>query len=278
MSYFKEDFKTVLNEELVSYIIPILSKTILKDIEDSLNSLTFESNFIREIIIVFDGFDSFNLDFEIPNEFQKKIVFLYSYYNKGPGLSRNLGAIFSKSSILFFLDAGDKSSKNRVQIQLKELVKSDVSFGDIREINYLGSTRIRKGSINSKLAKLKIPFRTPFNNVTLAIKKDSFLNIGGYPNLRTAEDWLLMGKILKKNLIVSCSNVILVNVYIGKSFLNRRQGENIFKDIHFCLNELYRMQLFNKKFLYVSLLIQYLTRKIIPKKLLSFIYFLLRDY
>lgn len=278
MSYFSENFKKVLDEELVSYIIPIWSKTKIEDIEKSINSLTIESQLIKEIIIVYDGFDSFDHDYAIPNLLREKIVYLYSHKNKGPGISRNIGAIFAKSSFLFFLDAGDTSSKNRIQLQLKELLNSDVSFGNIREINHLGKTRIRKGSINSKEAKIKLAFRTPFNNVTLAIKKDLFLNIGGYPNLRTAEDWLLMGKILKKDFIISCLNVILVNVFIGEGFLSRRQGTKIFNDIKFCLNELYKMKLFNKKIYYSSLSIQFFTRKILPKKLLSLIYVLLRFY
>ena len=56
----------------------------------------------------------------------------------------------------------------------------------------------------------------------MAIKKDSFLELGGYANLRVGEDWVLMGKIIKKGLKISCIDSELVNVFIGQNFLQRR--------------------------------------------------------
>ena len=266
-----------MNEKLISYIIPIWSKTTKEELEDSINSLKKEHKLIGEIIIVFDGYESFKNSFSIPKILSKKLIFLYSYFNKGPGSARNLGALFAKNEYLFFLDAGDKSVHNRIKLQLRELYKSDVSFGYIKEYNNSSQVRIRKGCKNSKEAIKNIAFRTPFNNVSLAIKKKVFSNIGGYPNLRSAEDWVLMGKILKNNLKVSCLKIVLVDVNIGNDFIKRRKGWVIFRDIKYCLIELHKMRLFNKFLLFTSITIQYFTRNFIPVKFLKIIYVMLRS-
>lgn len=267
-----------MNDNLVSYIIPIWSRTTKEEIEDSINSLKKEHKLIGEIIIVFDGYESFNKSFSIPKILSEKLIFLYSYINKGPGLSRNLGALFAKNEYLFFLDAGDKSVQNRITLQLEELYKSDACFGYIKEYNNSRQVRIRKGCKNSKEARKTIAFRTPFNNVTLAIKKKAFSNIGGYPNLRSAEDWVLIGKILKTNLKISCLQLVLVNVNIGHDFIKRRKGGVIFRDIKYCLVELHKMGLFNKFLFFISTTIQYLTRNFIPIKFLKIIYVILRSH
>ena len=39
----------------------------------------------------------------------------------GPGIARNIGAIFSKSENLLFLDAGDICINNRINLQINAL-------------------------------------------------------------------------------------------------------------------------------------------------------------
>ena len=277
MAYFKKNNKKSLEYEKVSYILPIWSKSLIKHIDKSLSSLIVENKLIREIIIVFDGQDCFQKNFHIPKVFINKIIFVYCSKNRGPGIARNKGSLFAKSRYLFFLDAGDISSSNRVAQQIKYLKKYDVSFGSIKELLPNGAIRIKRSSSNIKIAKKIIPYRSPFNNVTMAIKKDLFLKIGGYADLRAAEDWVLMAKIIKNNLKINSSNNILVNVLTGTSFLDRRSGYLIYKDLKKCLKEIYFMKLMNKFEYIFSLFCQFFTRIIIPRKFLSFIYNFLRE-
>ena len=71
----------------------------------------------------------------------------------------------------------------------------------------------------------------------MAIKRKKFLELNGYPSLRTAEDWLFMGKVIQNNLNISFEDKILVEVAKDKSFLSRRRGINVYKDINFCINQ-----------------------------------------
>ncbi len=206
----------------------------------------------------------------------KKLKFIYCGINNGPGIARNKGVIFSKSKYILFLDCGDQSIPNRAKIQIESLKKNDVSFGNIREISPSGKESIRKGSSSLLRAKRLIGFRNPFNNVTMAIKKKSFLELGGYAHLRVAEDWVLMGKILKKELKISLLDVELVKVFTGQDFIIRRHGKRYFKEISKCLAILLELKLINKLIYYISFSILFITRSFLPKKILSLIYRLLR--
>ena len=48
-----------MESKLVSYIIPIWEKSSVEELESSINSLIPEDPLIQEILIVFDGYESF---------------------------------------------------------------------------------------------------------------------------------------------------------------------------------------------------------------------------
>ena len=257
--------------------MPIWEKSTSEEIESSLQSLIAEDYLLREILIVFDGYKSFKKEFKIPLILKNKIRYIYCGINRGPGVSRNKGALFTKSKYLFFLDCGDQSAPNRAQLQLKSLLKSDVSFGNINEIFPSGQERIKRGATSFKNAKKIIALRNPFNNVTMAINKQSFFDVGGYENLRVGEDWVLVGKIIKNKLKISCLDLELVKVFVGHNFLKRRYGLKYIKEINKCLKYLFKLKLMNKFTYLISLSCQYFMRRIIPIRILSIVYKLLRE-
>ena len=111
----------------------------------------------------------------------------------------------------------------------------------------------------------------------MAIKKNSFLEVGGYADLRVAEDWVLVGKILKKELKISFLDIELVKVFTGKDFISRRYGKKYFKDIRKCLKILMQLKLINRLNYLISFSILFLTRSFLPKSFLSIIYKILRN-
>ena len=111
----------------------------------------------------------------------------------------------------------------------------------------------------------------------MAIKKDKFLKVGGFGDLRIAEDWLLMGKILKNDMKIANIDSTLVDVHLGEDFIKRRTGDYFYKNTKKCLLYLYKLNLFNNYALFFSLILQFILRKLIPIKVISLIYKILRD-
>ena len=95
-----------MEKKLVTYILPLWEKTNSIELENSLRSLLPEYHLIEDILLVYDGYNSFGLHFRVPELIENKLTRIYCPINKGPGLARNTGALYAKTEFIFFLDAG----------------------------------------------------------------------------------------------------------------------------------------------------------------------------
>lgn len=253
-------------------IIPYWEGSSSDDLNNSLNSLKSEISLINKLIIVFDGKNSF---FKIniqDDSIEDKILFVYLRKNHGAGTARNIGAIFSDAENLLFLDSGDMCIKNRIKLQIQALNNSYVSVGAIKEVNYLGLSRIKFSSKNLAIAKKILPYKNPFNNVTIAIKRKFFNSIGGYGDTRIGEDWILSGKILKETKNIDFVDKVYVLVNIGDDFLKRRSGAKVYEEIKKSLERLYSLKIINLQELLISKAIQKVSRLYLSKYFLYLIY------
>ena len=257
-------------------IIPFWEGSSSEELNNSIKSLKSEISLINHLIIVFDGENSFfKIDIEDKDILDKSIL-VYKKHNEGPGTARNIGAIFSDAENLLFLDAGDMFIKNRIEKQNKVLKKNYVSVGAIKEINSLGMSRVKFSSKNIKLARKVLPYKNPFNNVSIAIKRNFFNSIGGYGDTRIGEDWILTGKILKQTDKICFEEKIYVLVNIKENFLERRSGAKVYLEIKKSLEKLYKLKIINLQELIISKTIQKISRVYLSKYFLALIYQLSR--
>ena len=63
------------------------------------------------------------------------------------------------------------SIKNRILTQNKALNNNYVSVGAIKEINSLGISRVKFSIKNIIIARKLLPYKNPFNNVSIGIKR-----------------------------------------------------------------------------------------------------------
>ena len=164
------------------------------------------------------------------------------------------------------------STKNRIKHQIKSLNNSFVSVGAIKEVNHLGISRIKYSSKNLAIAKKTLPYKNPFNNVSIAIKRKLFNSIGGYGDTRIGEDWILSGKILKETNNIYFEDKVYVLVNIGEDFLERRSGAKVYKEIKKSLGILYDLKIINLHEFLISKAIQKVSRVYLPKYFLNMIY------
>lgn len=253
-------------------VIPIWERTSSKEINDSLNSLKKEIDLITKVIIICDGENSFFKNLKEYKKINEKILIIYIKKNVGPGIARNIGATFSKSENLLFLDAGDICINNRVNFQIKALKKNYVSVGAINEKNSIGVNRLKFSCKSYSLARSFLPYKNPFNNVTIGIKRKFFNAIGGYGEARVGEDWVLSGKIIKETVKVDIKDKILVSVNIKKDFISRREGRVVYGEIKKSLEKLYSLGIIKLHELMISKAIQKVSRIYLSKIFLKLIY------
>ena len=265
-----------MNSNSTDIVIPLWEGTLEEEINISISSLNKEIELINNVIIVCDGEKSFFKKLKENKAINNKILIIYIKKNMGPGIARNIGSVFSKADNLLFLDAGDISMKNRIGSQINALKNNYVSIGAINEKNSVGINRLKLPCKNFNRAKSFLPYKNPFNNVTIGIKRNFFNSIGGYGETRVGEDWILSGKVLKQTDKINISDKVFVLVNLKENFIQRRRGVKVYSEIKKSLENLYNLEIINLYEMIISKIIQKIFRVYLSKFLLPLIYKLTR--
>ena len=256
----------------LTFIIPIWEKTSLEELDISLKSLSNDASLIDEILIIFDGVEPSKIENLFGFNIEKKIRYIYIGKNSGPGNARNIGVLFSNNENIFLLDVGDQNKPNRIKLQLSDLKKYGVSYGQIEYI--YGSKKYASKFFKLAIAKKLLPFRNPYPNGTLAVKKKLFIKLGGFPNIRTAEDWVFVGKLFNNLDYIPFSKEIFITADVSSasgSMISRRHGPKILGRIIRAHYLMFSMNLYNRFIFPVAIFYQIILR-LIPYRIFKLIY------
>ena len=117
---------------LVSVIIPYFKKkNFIKKTINSIKNQTYKN---LEIIIIYDDEDQSDLKFikKLKNA-DDRIKIIVNKKSFGAGRSRNIGINMSKGKFIAFLDADDLWKKNKIELQLKYMIRNNL---EISHTNY----------------------------------------------------------------------------------------------------------------------------------------------
>lgn len=154
--------------------------------------------------------------------------------NMGHGYARNLGLQKSSHDYVAIMDSDDICLKNRFELQLQFL-------RDNRDISVLGGI-IKEfwDETDTKFSKRKLPetdleikkymkYRCPFNQMSVMMKKDHVLNVGGYKDWFCNEDYYLWIRMALNNYKFHNLQETLVKVRADENYFKRRGGLKYFK-------------------------------------------------
>ncbi len=183
-----------------SIIIPYYKKK--KFIKRTLISILKQSYKNFEIIIIYDDEDKTDLNL-IKNlkKLDKRIKVYINKKNIGAGLSRNIGIKKAKGYYICFLDADDLWRKNKLNDQIKFMIKKNYSIThtsyDIIDMNanLIGSRKAKTYKSQKKLLR-----SCDIGLSTVVIKKDIFSKNLKFAKIKTKEDFVLWLKILGRGI------------------------------------------------------------------------------
>ncbi|BFG70362.1 glycosyltransferase [Sediminibacterium sp. KACHI17] len=234
-----------MTEYKFSVIVPVHYTITAAQLKASLDSVMLNQSMLpSEVVVVIDGTIDNYLSIFLRDYLSKSpistMILNTGPVSKGPGVTRNFGVKHASYPIIAFMDSDDVSLPNRFEQQIPIIHNQnyDLVGGQIEELDELLKNRIslRTVPLNDEDIKKEFKKRNPINNVTVAIKKEAFLQVGGYPDLYFGEDYVLWVKMAEKKYRFLNLNTILVNVRTGDSFLNRRFGRDYFKkNIYLCM-------------------------------------------
>ena len=203
--------------------------------------------------------------------------------NVGLGSALNRGFKFVNEDIVLRMDSDDISRINRVENTINFFKNNpDIAIygsyiSEFKET--LGDfCRVRKVPLNTKKIMDKLKFSSPFNHVSVAFNFKLLPSDPYKTNYNRIEDYATWYNLLVKyKLAAYNSSDILVDVKLGKDFINRRKGFKLFKSWYNFYNKLYQDNYISRLIFYRNIIIRYIQFNFLPERLLSILYFLSRS-
>lgn len=217
-----------------SVVMPVYYEENPLFFDEALKSIINQTLMPNEIVIVKDGKLTEELDLVINNNCKtyQQLIKVISLDHVGKGYARNEGIKNCSYDYIALMDSDDISSPDRFKKQIdyiKQHPEIDVLGGQYTEF---------ENEPNNIIAKKVMPieqediynfgkWRSPMNNVTLILKKDKILEVGGFNNFYIGEDYHLYIKMLTRGMQFHNLDDVLVNVRAGKRMYKKRVGLKI---------------------------------------------------
>jgi glycosyltransferase involved in cell wall biosynthesis len=186
---------------LVSFIIACYNETT-EQLRESIDSALKQTYGNIEIIVVLDKPDNTELRSLITQyaDCHDNITPVFNDVNMGPALVKNVGAKNAKGEYLAILDGDDISFPERIEKEFDVLIEEnlDLTATNVVPINEAG----KRGAPQKHREITEINFRktflhsNPINHSTVFMRTSLFRRLGGYRNIRGAEDYDLWARFL----------------------------------------------------------------------------------
>ncbi len=146
--------------------------------------------------------------------------------NRGLACALNHGLKKIRESIVFRADADDINLPHRFATQLSLLAQGyDVVGSAIREVDDQGQVQaVRALPCNHADIVRFMPYRCPFNHMTVAFRTELALRCGGYPEIQRMEDYPFWASLLRAGARTANSPDVLVEASAGSDLYQRRGG------------------------------------------------------
>ena len=265
------------------FLISVYINDNLEDFKLAIDSCINQTVLANRIIIVLDGAVKENISSycDILNSLPN-IEIVVCKNNVGLGAALNMGLKFVEEDIVIRMDSDDLSRSNRVEKIIeffKENPDVDIVGSYISEFNEtLGDiSKIREVPLDSKSILNQLKFSSPFNHVSVAFKFNRLPSNPYETFYYRLEDYPTWYKLLVKHQL-KCANIdnVLVDVKLGKHFLDKRKGLKLYKSWLMVYSMMYNDKYINFLVFLKNNAIRFIQFNLLPKKILMLLYNLSR--
>lgn len=196
-------------------------------IEQAIQSILTQTYKNFEFIIICDNPNNLPVINYVKALDDNRIIFLENETNKGLVYSLNIGIKYSRGEYIIRMDSDDISYKERIEKQLNylesnkniDLLGTEVDIID--ENNNILNTKIINRSKKPKNLKKISKYGNIFIHPSLIIRKTALEEIGFYRDVKYAEDYDLILRMINKNMGLAIMNEKLLKYRIRKEGISR---------------------------------------------------------
>ncbi len=220
-----------------SLLISIYIKNTAEELDRCFDSIKIQEFMPDEIILIIDG----PIESQVLKNIKKwsKILPLKFYElrsNMGLANALNYGMKLCSNDWVFRMDIDDVCAKDRFKKQIKVISSNpdiDILGGNIKcfqSFPNLFSGRIVPNTFDE--IKKFMKYRNPVNHPSVFFNRNKILDIGGYPNARLGQDYLLWINAVKSGLTIQNIEDDLVYMQVDKKSYSRRGLKNLRYDAY----------------------------------------------
>jgi glycosyltransferase involved in cell wall biosynthesis len=228
-----------MEEKKYSVLLPVYHKDNPEWLKTAIDSMVCQTLPPEEIVIAVDGPIGGELE-EVIQKYEKNNA-LFSVYrfenNEGRGLISRKAVPLCRNEYIARMDADDYSHPERCETQINYLLEH-------KEVRAVGCN-INEfiGEVDNVVSSRKVPEshdeivkfakrRMPVNHVTLIYMKSDVLKAGNYSDLRSAEDYEFVVRMIRHGINFHNIDYPYVNMRINDELFKRRGGMRYLKTIY----------------------------------------------
>lgn len=261
-----------------SVLMSLYFKEETSNLKECLQSLAQQTILADEIIIVFDGAISKELEIAVVDFLQMlPIRIIRLEQNLGLGKALNEGLKHCSNEWVFRMDTDDICSPDRFEKQLN-YIKANPHIvllgGQISEFENDPSECSSSRIVPCDTQEIKefSQKRNPFNHMTVAYRKSIILDkLGGYKHHLYMEDYNLWLRVIAEGYEVANLPDTLVYARAGNDMLTRRKGITYIKSEWQLVKLKRKLKIESMLNVYIIFVLRSLPR-LLPNRLLSIIY------
>ena len=215
-----------------SLLLSVYKNNTIDEVNRCFKSIETQSDYPNEIVLIIDG--------PIDNTLREYIETWIKYLplkvfkldkNMGLAYALNYGMKLCKYDWVFRIDIDDVCAKDRFAIQ-KKVVSSnndlDILGGNIQCFKkFPQTTSARRVPSSFKSIRKYMKYRNPINHSSVFFNKKKILSIGGYPNARLGQDYLLWINAVNSGLKIQNIDETLVYMKVDNNSRSRRGLKNL---------------------------------------------------
>jgi glycosyltransferase involved in cell wall biosynthesis len=190
--------------------------------------------------------------------------------NCGVAKARSEGLKYCNHDYIILVDSDDINHENRFKIQfdfINENPDIDVLGSHVEcifDYKFDNFRQIKKVPLEHNDIKKYLKYRSPFNNMTVVLKKLSVEFVGGYHNIYNNEDYDLWIRMSLNGCIFYNLDKILVYSLINSDTYSRRGGWKYFKSELSVQKLLYSSKINNFPIYIFNLIVRFIVQILMP--------------